>query len=359
MGVAGKGQWEVTAVAPSFFHGDLRSISLEAAEGEACRLVSVPVWFSRKVQLMLYGSKLRGLIRGHSWDFVHCWEEPFIPAAAQIARWTPAKVPFVFWTAQNLSKQYPAPFNWIEKYCLNRCVGWLACGHSIVETMMTRGYGKRPHRIIPLGVDLHRFRPHPEAREKVLKDLGWEDSGSPIVGYMGRFVPEKGVGLLMRVLDQVKSPWRALFLGGGVMADELKAWSLKYPGRVAIASGVPHDDVPAYLNTMDLLAAPSQTIPTWKEQFGRMLTEAFACGVPVIASSSGEIPYTVADAGLIVPEADEPAWSEAIGELIDSPALRADYRRRGLDRVHTNYSWPIIAKRHLAFFDELLDSARA
>ena len=55
---------------------------------------------------------------------------------------------------------------------------------------------------------------------------------------------------------------------------------------------------------MDLLCAPSRTTPRWREQFGRMLIEAMACGVPVIASPSGEIPYVVGDAGVLVPEGD-------------------------------------------------------
>jgi glycosyltransferase involved in cell wall biosynthesis len=60
---------------------------------------------------------------------------------------------------------------------------------------------------------------------------------------------------------------------------------------------VAHDEVPAYLNAMDLLCAPSLTTPSWREQLGRMVVEALACGVPVISSDSGELPFVVADAG--------------------------------------------------------------
>ncbi len=77
-----------------------------------------------------------------------------------------------------------------------------------------------------------------------------------------------------------------------------------HPGRVRVLTGVAHDDVPEHLNAMDLLCAPSQTTTRWREQFGRMLIEAMACGVPVVASRSGEIPHVVGDAGLVVDEAD-------------------------------------------------------
>ena len=78
----------------------------------------------------------------------------------------------MFWTAQNLSKRYPPPFRWIERYCLNRCSGWLACGQSIVEAMSGRGFAAKPHRIMPLGVDLDRFRIDPEGRDRVRNGAG-------------------------------------------------------------------------------------------------------------------------------------------------------------------------------------------
>jgi glycosyltransferase involved in cell wall biosynthesis len=358
MARAGRGRWDVTAVAPEFFRGELRPVPLERIADEPCRLEAVPARFTRRVHVMLYGRRLRQLLR-EPWDLVHCWEEPYVLAAGQVARWTPRPTPIVFWTAQNLSKWYPPPFDWVERYCLKRCAGWLACGESIVQTMLARGYACKPHRVMPLGVDLDVFRPNPEAGAEVRRRLGWEAPGPPVVGYLGRFVPEKGVGFLMKVLDDVTVPWRALFVGGGPMEGELRRWAERYGDRVAVVTGVKHDLVPVHLNAMDVLCAPSQTRPRWREQLGRMLIEAFACGVPVLASDSGEIPYVVADAGRVVGEADRPAWVAALVELLESPSLRDELRGRGLERVRDHYSWPVIARRHLDFFDELLDSKPA
>ena len=112
--------------------------------------------------------------------------------------------------------------------------------------------------------------------------------------------------------------------------------------------------MPAYLNAMDLLCAPSQTTGKWREQFGRMLIEAFACGVPVVASDSGEIPHVVGDAGILVPEADDAAWVRTIHGLLADPQRRAGLARRGRDRAVNVYAWPLVARRHLEFFGELL-----
>ena len=355
MARAGQGTWEVIAVAQTYFHGgkDLRPVSLERNGAEACRVVPVRAYMTSKVHCFLYGSELHRLLRDN-WDLVHCWEEPYIAAGGQIHWWTPNRIPIVFWTAQNLSKRYPPPFNLIERYCVRRCAGWMACGKSIVKTLLPRGYDRRPHRILPLGVDTDCFRPDPESRAAVRHTLGWNEDGPPVVGYSGRFVSEKGVEFLPRVLDRLDVPWRTLFLGSGPLEGALRSWASRHGDRVRVCTDVRHAEVPQYLNAMDILCAPSRTTPRSREQFGRMLIEAFASGVPVIGSDSGEIPHVLGDAGLVAAEADECAWAGALADLLDSPARRAELGARGLERAHRQYAWPVIARQYLDFFEEVL-----
>jgi glycosyltransferase involved in cell wall biosynthesis len=105
---------------------------------------------------------------------------------------------------------------------------------------------------------------------------------------------------------------------------------------------------------MDILAAPSQTTGHWREQFGRMLIEAMACGVAVVGSDSGEIPYVIADAGEVVGEADQEGWTKTIGTLLDNPARRSVMGSHGRERAESQFAWPIVARKHLAFFEEVL-----
>jgi glycosyltransferase involved in cell wall biosynthesis len=357
MARAGGDDWEITAVAPKFFQGDLRPITLEQSDGELCRVEPVDTYLSGKIHMFVYGARVRELLR-QPWDLVHCWEEPYIVACGQVAWWTPRKTPFVFWTAQNISKTYPPPFSRIEKYCVERCAGWMGSGQLVIDAMLKRpGYDRKPHRVMPLGVDVERFRPNPAARETVRTRLGWSPMNPPVVGYMGRFVEEKGVGLLMRALDRVATPWRALFMGGGPMEGGLRQWAARYGDRVRIVNNVPHDEVPAHLNAMDMLCAPSQTMDNWREQFGRMVIEAFACGVPVISSDSAELPFVVGDAGVIAGEHNEDAWVTAIGDLIDNAANRSELSRMGIERARSTYAWPVVARDHLDFFSQVLDGA--
>jgi glycosyltransferase involved in cell wall biosynthesis len=190
----------------------------------------------------------------------------------------------------------------------------------------------------------------------VLSELDWTMDGPPVVGYLGRFVPEKGIELLTSALDQVASEWRALFVGGGPLEARLRDWASRHDGRVRIAGGVSHEKVPSYLNAMDLLCAPSQTTPSWREQLGRMIIEAFACGVPVVASDSGEIPYVAGDAGVVVGERDIPGWTAAIAELLESPTKRSELAERGIERARSKFDWPVVASATLDFFDEIVEN---
>ena len=353
--IARTGEWDVTAVSPSRFRGDFAWHTLEGRPNEACRVEGVPVFASSRIHMMTYGARLRSLLR-EPWDLVHCWEEPYIAAAAQVAAWTPAGVPLVFATFQNISKRYPPPFAWFERYALRRANGVIAFGATALDVLRERQRGPLPTRMIPPGVDVDHFRPDEAQRRRVRRALAWDDE-VPVVGFLGRFVPEKGLATLTGALDRIDAPWRALFVGSGPDEAALRAWAAPYGARVAIVTGVGHDDVAAHLNAMDLLCAPSRTTPRWREQFGRMLIEAFACGVPVIGADSGEIPFVVADAGIIVGAGDADGWRREIARAIDDAALRARLSASGRRRALDVYDWKIVARQHLEMFDALSGQA--
>src|SRR5579859_11754 len=270
--------WEITAVAPRYFHGsnDLRPVRLGPLANEPCPVVPVDAYLTGRVHFFTYGWRLKSLLAG-PWDLVHCWEEPYIAAGAQVACWSPRRPPLVFYSAQNLNKRYPPPFRWIEQYAVARAAGLVCSGQLVVENLTTRpGYSGLPMAPIPLGTDTAQFRPHQSRGRAIRESLGWSSGGPPVVGYVGRFTLEKGLTLLQRALDEVRLPWRALFVGAGPLEASLRKWADRHGDGVRICNSVVHDQVPAYLNAMDIVCVPSQTTPGWKEQFGRVLVEAFA-----------------------------------------------------------------------------------
>jgi len=348
------GAWDVTVAAPLFVHGDLRPIPMEPPRPDGVPVVGVPVRFSHRIHLMNYGRTLKRLIQSNPWDLIHIWEEPYIFSGYQLGRWA-GDVPHIFYTNQNLFKRYPFPFSRFERSAIRGCSGWVAGGRLVETAMLGREeYAAKPRRTITLGVDTEIFRPDRTAGAAVREKLGWKNVGPPVVGYLGRFVLEKGFNVLLPALEKLTVDFRVLLVGGGAMKAELKAWGAKFGDRVRIVTGVKHGEVPAYLNAMDLLVAPSQTTLKWREQLGRMLLEAFAVGIPVVGSDSGEIPYVIGDAGVVLPEADIDAWAAAISRLIESPAERERLGYAGRTRALEVFSWPVIARQHIDFFDEVL-----
>lgn len=348
---------ELTIAAPAAFDGDLRSMELEGlVGGERYELVPLRTRLSRWIHVFSYENRaLFRLIREGRFDIVHAWEEPYILAGWQVARAVSAAgARFSFRTAQSLVKDYPPPFNLFEKQSFARAQGWVAGGQLVYEAMLARGLPAERGRVLTLAVDMEHFRPLPsEAREAVRAELGLK---GPVVGYLGRLVPAKGLHMLMEALEQVRSPWSFLALGSGPMKEDLERWAAArgWSDRVRILLAK-HDEVPRYLNAMDMLVAPSLTTPSWKEQFGRMLIEAFACGVPVVGSDSGEIPFVIGDAGVVVREGDAKAWAEAVEALLTDPARRAELAQAGLERCRAKYSNEVVARGYLDFFQKMMD----
>src|SRR5262249_23244761 len=152
--------------------------------------------------VFFYGLELRDLLR-RPCDVLHCWEEPFVLAGAQVAAWAPRSTRLVYATYQNIPKRYPPPFSALERLAIGRAAGWVAGGVTVVQALQDRpGYRDRPHAQIPMGVDVDAFQPDAAAGKATRAGLGWKTDGPPVVGFVSRFVEEKGCGVLLRALDR-------------------------------------------------------------------------------------------------------------------------------------------------------------
>jgi glycosyltransferase involved in cell wall biosynthesis len=202
-----------------------------------------------------------------------------------------------------------------------------------------------PAYVIPqFGVDPELFRP---------EDGKAASSDQPLsIGFAGRLVAEKGVDLLLNACARLRFPFRLTIIGEGPALAALRshAADLGIQSQVTFAGGVRSTDMPGELRRLDTLVLPSLTRPNWTEQFGRVLVEAMACGVPVIGSRSGEIPAVIGEAGLTVPEADAGAIADALERLRADPALAADLARRGRERVLGNFTHQHIAGESVAVY---------
>ena len=107
----------------------------------------------------------------------------------------------------------------------------------------------------------------------------------------------------------------------------------------------PLEQLPEVMNGLDCLVLPSRTTDRWKEQFGRVLIEAGACGVPVVGSDSGAISSVIGDAGLVVPERNPRELAAAIEMLRVDADLRTRMGQAGRRQAVEQYSWQRVAER--------------
>ena len=132
------------------------------------------------------------------------------------------------------------------------------------------------------------------------------------------FIAAKGLDTLLTACPRLSGDWRLRLAGSGDQEQSLHALgtSLNIDRRITWSGRIPSTAMPDFYRSLDALVLPSRTQENWMEQFGRVLIEAMACGVPVIGSNSGEIPHVIGDAGLVFPEGD--------GRSAGDPAAASD-----------------------------------
>ena len=176
------------------------------------------------------------------------------------------------------------------------------------------------------------------------------------VGYAGRLVPEKGLDVLIRAMSRLPGRWVLRLLGEGPQRRELQELAGVYniSGSVSFERPISSTEMPSFYRRLNALVLPSRTRPNWKEQFGRVLIEAMACGVPVVGSVSGAIPEVVGEAGMLFPEGDYEALADRLGALKEDAALRQRLAVAGRVRVQERFTQAHIAAQTVDVYREML-----
>lgn len=334
---------ELTVAVPPLWKEGSHHIHLQRAFVSGYRLVVEPMVFNGNFHMHFYPG-LGRLIREVRPDVFHIDEEPYNLATLLAMRLgTKSGAKTLFFTWQNICRRLPPPFNLIERYNFANANRGLAGSQGARDVLIKKGFAK-PINIIPqFGVDPDLFSPDgPLATSKV---NGFAKPFS--IGYVGRMIASKGLAVLLDAISDLPGEWHLTLMGEGPLKDELRkqAERLGFNRRVSFVPYVRSEEVPAHLRGFDVLVLPSLTTPNWKEQFGRVLIEAMACGVPVIGSDSGEIPHVIGDAGLVFPEGSVGALRELLVRSMSETGLREATAQRGRERVLRHYSQAAIARQ--------------
>ncbi len=340
---------ELTVAVPAYWREGKHRLGLERAYCSGYRLVVLPMWLNGHYHVHFYGH-LGRLLDATRPEVFHIDEEhynlaTYLAMRAAVRR----RIPALFFTWQNILQRYPPPFPAFERYTFRHAAHALVGSVDAGRVLRDKGY-TGPMTVIPqFGVDPALFAP------AALRPAG-RQGGRFVIGFAGRLIVAKGILILLKALATLGGDWELRVVGVGeaqAQAREL-ATRLGIAERVAFLGQQPSTAMPEMLRSFDLLVVPSLTTPRWKEQFGRLLVEAMACGVPVIGSDSGEIPHVIGDAGIVVPEGDAEALRNAILRLRDDARERADLAQAGRARVLDLFTQEAVARRTYAVYQEIL-----
>lgn len=342
---------ELTVIVPPAWREAGRSIELEKSYDRGYDLVVEGMALNGSFHLHFYPHLGRRLqqIRPHVF---HIDEEPYNFATLH-AIWLAGRLGArtLFFTWQNIYRQLPPPFSLFERYVLARADIGIAGSEGAKEVLLRKGF-RKPIAVIPqFGVDPDIYSPAAEAGIAV---------GSPsrpfVIGYVGRMIEAKGLKVLIEAVAGVQGRWELHLIGSGNLAPLLQRYvqDLGIADRVRFTPPVPSTQMPEELRRFDVLVLPSITTPSWKEQFGRVLIEAMACGVPVIGSDSGEIPLVVGDAGLIFREGDAGDLRSRLLALREDLAQRKRLAVAGRQRVLAYYTQAKVAEETHRLYQLLL-----
>ncbi|MCA0354094.1 MAG: glycosyltransferase family 4 protein [Chloroflexi bacterium] len=341
--IAAEPDVELTAIVPPmWFEPGVGEYPLEVQTPRNYRMHVVPLGHNGHHHTFWWQG-LGKLIAAEQPDILHADEEAFNLATFQAfwhARKTKAKLCFYNWA--DVARRYPPPFSFFERYSYRHAAHAIAGNHLAKQLIRDHGY-TGPISVIPqFGVDETIFRPAPEPLP-----------AKPfVVGFFGRLMRSKGVLDLLAALERLPSDIHCRLIGKGDLSSEVEQRIAKAPlaGRVTLEPLIPSSAMPEAMRSVHAYVLPSRTTPNWKEQFGRVLIEAMACGVPVIGSDSGEIPHVIDTAGLVFPEGDVAALAEAIHKLYLDEKYRQTIAEAGRQRALSHYTQASIAQQHLAVY---------
>jgi phosphatidylinositol alpha-1,6-mannosyltransferase len=214
------------------------------------------------------------------------------------------------------------------------------------------------------GVDSLRFHAPDACKRSARRALGLPESGFLLLTAC-RLVAKKGIDLLLAALPRLSDTLphaHLVVVGDGKYRARLERHCAEHGiVNITFAGRVPHDMIHSYYTACDLfiLASRESVNPATGtrdvETMGRVLCEANAAGIPVVASRSGGIPSVITDGvnGLLF-EAEN--IEQLIGRIIylnDNPQVHRDIVRQGLSRARDEFDWASILAAHHAVFSKL------
>lgn len=329
---------DVHLVVPSRWHQFGRWYDADPANDPGITLHSLPIRFPKAGPASWYlhhYPDLAALAARLRPDVIHLWEEPWSVVALQasgLARRLGAAL--VMEVDQNILKRLPVPFELIRRHVLRRTDLIMARSGDATEVVRACGY-TGPASTIGYGVDERVF--YPRARPSAALPLE--------LGYVGRVVEEKGLDDVLAAMAIASADTRLTIVGEGPHVPALQAHVARagLGERVTFRPWTDPESVGAFLRDLHALVLPTRLTTAVKEQFGRVIIEAQACGTPVIGAATGAIPFVIGEGGWTVPERDPAALASLFARLSVGPDEIDACSQAGIANVFRRFTYSVVA----------------
>ena len=239
----------------------------------------------------------------------------------------------------------------IENFVLkNYATRVLAVG-QMVAGANHGNYGNRKVDIILNGIPKPEFPPLPE-RDRLRREITGDGSES-IVITVGRFTHAKGYEDMieaLHLLQQRASRPKLVMVGSGATVETIKSQIDDLALNQSVVLTGEREDVPSLLASSDVYASSSH-----REGLPLAVLEAMMAGLPVVATSVGDIPNVVtAETGVVVPPHRPELLADALEDLLKNPKKREAMGQAAYRRAMTEYSVDAWMKKHVALYREVL-----
>ncbi len=230
------------------------------------------------------------------------------------------------------------------------------------EEPILRGMGAREEQLLVVtnGVDPYFLEPVPESERLALIARFKLPHGVPLMLFVGNHTPNKGLDVLLRALPLLGQRAMAV-VAGAITSRQDHERLLQQSGvtdafdRVTFTDFITKEELRALYRSVDMFVFPSRadTLPL-------VILEAMACGLPVVSTTVGGIPYEVsAETGVLVPPGDARALARALDTLCADSALRARMGACARARVQSNFDWKASAEKSIAIYRSVVAARKA
>jgi len=220
---------------------------------------------------------------------------------------------------------------------------------ALLNSAKTLGYEGNNAIVIPNGIDSVFLLP--VNRETAVKKTGWQRSHKYVVGFVGNLVPVKRADAFPKIfhyIHETMNDVEFVLVGKGILESSIKEQCGDL--QVTFTGMVPHDDVLYWMNLFDVLILPSRN-----EGWGCVISEAYACGIPVVGSDAGGIPEAMGGLGVVVPEGDdfEKRFAGAVCEVLNKNHVS---EKQNLIDTASRNTWEQCIMKEIGVYKSLLDS---